>query len=129
MYHHIITLFICWFCLFDYTSVQWIGATANSLVHVPMYYFYACQSVNIEIKWKRYLTQLQIVQFVFDITSSGSWGVMFLVTGVQCRGSWLGFTTGMAIFASFLYLFTGFFKKTYEGKGASKKTAAAPKDD
>jgi len=115
VYHHIVTLFICWCCLLDLQSVQWIAIIANTLVHIPMYYFYASQSIGVDIKWKKHITKFQIVQFVFDILSSSSWGVLAL-SGPQCRGTWFTFWAAMFIFTTFLYLFVGFFRNTYKGQ-------------
>lgn len=37
---------------------------ANSFVHLVMYYYYLQQTLLIDVWWKKYLTQLQMVQFV-----------------------------------------------------------------
>ena len=37
---------------------------ANSFVHLVMYYYYLQQTLLINVWWKKYLTQLQMVQFV-----------------------------------------------------------------
>jgi len=62
VYHHIITLALCWCMLDDKMSIQWLSTAANTIIHTFMYYFYACQSLGLDVWWKRYLTKAQIVQ-------------------------------------------------------------------
>jgi len=86
-----------------------------------MYYFYACQSLGINIWWKKYLTSLQILQFILDELGNVSWVYHTVIEGRKCSGSWTGFWFGMGVIFSFLVLFINFFKKTYSGKGKGAK--------
>jgi hypothetical protein len=121
VYHHVITLLLCWYCMYDNLSIQWLCTTANTLVHVFMYYFYACQSLNISVWWKKYLTTLQIIQFIVDDTANLSWAYYTILEERTCSGSWSGFWFGVLVIASFLILFVQFFKKTYSDKGKQKE--------
>jgi len=116
VYHHVITLLLVWYCLYDNLSIQWLSTAANALVHVFMYYFYACQSLNISVWWKKYLTTLQILQFIIDDSANISWAYYTVLEERTCSGSWSGFWFGVLVIASFLILFIQFYKKTYNQK-------------
>ena len=50
------------------TPVSWVPITLNLGVHVVMYFYYALAAVSTKpIWWKRYLTTMQILQFVLDL--------------------------------------------------------------
>jgi len=101
-----------------------------------MYYYYARTTViKKRVWWKKYLTTLQIVQFVIDI---------FLIYGAtytyfafnyfpllpnfgNCNGEPVMAIIGCAVITSYLFLFIDFFKKTYKGKKSSPKAAQAIK--
>ncbi|XP_059156417.1 elongation of very long chain fatty acids protein 4-like isoform X2 [Physella acuta] len=72
VYHHA-TMFPIW-----YIGVKWVaggqsffGAMINSFIHVIMYTYYGVAALGPEFQkylwWKRYLTRLQLVQFVAGI--------------------------------------------------------------
>ncbi|GFO01290.1 elongation of very long chain fatty acids protein [Plakobranchus ocellatus] len=72
VYHHA-TMFPIW-----YIGVKWVaggqsffGAMINSFIHVLMYTYYAVAALGPEYQkylwWKRYLTRLQLIQFVTGI--------------------------------------------------------------
>jgi len=108
VYHHIITLWLCWVCLDHYFTMQSLCSIANAFVHVFMYYFYACQSINRYVWWKKHLTALQIVQFIIDMTATLSWAYYVLFEGKDCSGTWTSFAFGMSVVGSFLVLFIQF---------------------
>ena len=87
-------------------------AHINSLVHVIMYSYYLLSSLGPKVQpylwWKKYLTQLQLVQFMIF----GFYGVlMFLFqTGYKPAHFWMGFIQPPIFF----WLFWDFYKKTYK---------------
>ena len=48
-------------------GVQWLPISLNLIVHTIMYYYYAQQALGIKVWWKKWLTTIQIIQFVLDI--------------------------------------------------------------
>jgi len=128
VYHHAATMFLCWTQLVGDTSVQWVPIVLNLSVHVPMYYYYTRLTITpgVKIWWKKYLTTMQITQFVLDLFfvyyctvfgniyrddplphSFDSW------LHSDCYGTRPAGFTGCFILTSYLYLFVDFFIKTY----------------
>jgi fatty acid elongase 3 len=67
-FHHAMTLVVCHYQIWGRTTVSWIPIVINLSVHVLMYAYYAMQSISSrEVWWKKYLTSLQITQFIIDI--------------------------------------------------------------
>jgi len=127
VYHHFIVPYLFWSFLYTETSGQWTLASANSLVHVFMYYYYMITTLGYSVWWKRYLTLMQIVQFFFDLFST--WPYLLVLRAFQvweCRGSMNTVYFGQAVGISFIYLFTTFYVKSYgqeEEKAATKERA------
>lgn len=92
--------------------IHWILVVANSLVHVLMYYYYAASTCGKQVKWKRYITMAQIVQFLIDLTAT--WPYPFFYYSVNgCSGSMRAWAFGQAVGASFTYLFARFYTRAY----------------
>nr|ODN97866.1 fatty acid elongase [Cryptococcus depauperatus CBS 7855] len=67
VFHHAATAILCFTQLEGQTSVQWVVITLNLTVHVIMYYYYYATAGGAKIWWKKYLTTLQITQFIIDL--------------------------------------------------------------
>ncbi|OWZ34191.1 fatty acid elongase [Cryptococcus neoformans AD2-60a] len=67
VFHHAATAVLCYTQLNGETSVQWVVITLNLTVHVIMYYYYYATAGGAKIWWKKYLTTLQITQFIIDL--------------------------------------------------------------
>jgi hypothetical protein len=104
-----------------------------------MYWYYFQASRGIRVWWKRYITQLQIIQFIVDIGMLHDSRVKNLPTLISTKGfiyfamytgfvsvlwPWLpnkgncagepeGAYIGTAIITSYLVLFLAFYMKTY----------------
>jgi len=137
IYHHSATFWLCFTQLNGATSVQWFVITFNLFVHVVMYYYYARSAMGANIWWKKYLTTLQIVQFVCDlfICYYCTWvhygGVYFphIAGKYDCYGTPFAAGIGCLILTSYLGLFVQFFIKTYTARRAQRKSAIDPKKD
>jgi hypothetical protein len=70
VYHHASIYVIWWLNLkFSPGGEAYQSAAMNSLVHVVMYTYYFLRTVapNGNYWWKRYITQMQIIQFVLFV--------------------------------------------------------------
>lgn len=125
IYHHAATLVLCWTQLYGETSLQWLVITINLMVHIIMYYYYALQTIKREIWWKRYLTIIQIIQFIIDIIICS---IVYLIKvsnllGIKetgCQGSFIPSTFGILILFSYLALFIQLYYNTYNSTSKSK---------
>jgi len=119
LFHHFITAFLCWLGLYDEIAIQWTVIVMNGTVHVFMYYYYLATSFNTDLWWKKYLTSMQITQFVVDIVMGAPYYYSILALGKNCSGTvWsLGFTH--VILIAFIILFVNFFNHTYTKDGTS----------
>ncbi|GES89404.1 fatty acid elongase [Rhizophagus clarus] len=67
VYHHSMTMALCYSQLEGRTSVSWVPITLNLMVHVFMYYYYFRAAGGARLWWKQYITTLQITQFIIDL--------------------------------------------------------------
>lgn len=121
VYHHSMTVALCFSQLDGKTSVSWVPITLNLLVHVFMYYYYFRAAGGARIWWKKYLTTLQITQFIIDLFfvyfctytyfSATYWN--WLPNSGSCAGSEGAAIFGCSLLSSYLLLFIAFYKKTY----------------
>jgi len=114
-FHHFITAFLCWMGLYFEQSVQWVIVIANTSVHTVMYYYYLATTVKKEYRpwWKEYITQAQIVQFIFDLVLCSPWFYFKHSRGLDCSGNTLVLAFANLILLSFVFLFMNFFFRAY----------------
>ncbi|KAI9284879.1 ELO family [Umbelopsis sp. AD052] len=132
-YHHSMTMVLCFTQLNGRTSVSWVPIVLNLMVHVLMYYYYACTAAGYRIWWKKYLTTLQITQFVIDLFviyfcsynyfTSTFWP--FMPYYDNCAGEEIAASFGTFLLTSYLFLFISFYRKTYKPKMPEEKPKAA----
>ncbi|QIX02135.1 hypothetical protein AMS68_007652 [Peltaster fructicola] len=141
-YHHGATALLCYTQLLGHTAVSWVPITLNLTVHVVMYYYYMQSARGIRIWWKKYITILQILQFVIDIgfiyfasyTYFSSRYFQWLPNSGSCAGEEFAAFSGMAIISSYLFLFIGFYISTYKkpvkkGRGRASSALIEMKDE
>ncbi|CAA7015988.1 unnamed protein product [Microthlaspi erraticum] len=114
VYHHATVVIMCYIWLRTCASMFPAGIMVNSTVHVIMYGYYFLCAVGSKPKWKRLVTDCQIVQFVFSFGISG-WMLQEHFFGSGCSGFW-GSCFGGAFNASLLALFLNFYIKNYVKK-------------
>eukprot|EP01102_Stenamoeba_stenopodia_P021637 TRINITY_DN877_c0_g1_i1.p1 TRINITY_DN877_c0_g1~~TRINITY_DN877_c0_g1_i1.p1 ORF type:complete len:277 (-),score=53.44 TRINITY_DN877_c0_g1_i1:318-1148(-) len=135
VYHHPATLVLCWVCLEWRVAPQWHCTTANAIVHTFMYYYYFLATLGKTVFWKKYITKLQITQFVVDVGLNFVWVYYTskLESGKTCGGGWLGWAFGQFILGSYLLLFIQFYIQSYKSAQANrrlaKKVVDGPKEE
>lgn len=102
-----------------------IALVTNSTVHVIMYGYYFLCAVGSRPKWKRLVTDCQIVQFVFSFGLSG-WMLREHLFGSGCTGIW-GWCFNAAFNASLLALFSNFHSKNYVKKPTRVAVSIVPR--
>lgn len=65
VFHHATVVIMAWLWLHSAQSLQTIALLTNTFVHVVMYYYYYRSSIGSPPRWKKVVTNIQIVQFVF----------------------------------------------------------------
>lgn len=137
VYHHSATLVLCWSQLLSESCLQWVVIIINLGVHIIMYLYYALHAMGINVWWKRYITVIQITQFVIALIaclSGFSLRVMHDTVGtvnlpgfeqpfkvLQCHGGYAGAFFGIFILFSYLILFVRFYDNTYKQAGKAHK--------
>ncbi|KIJ61763.1 hypothetical protein HYDPIDRAFT_137355 [Hydnomerulius pinastri MD-312] len=140
VFHHATTALLTFIQLNGKISGAWIVISINLAVHVAMYYYYFAAAGGAKIwarssfpfgstfpdailQWKKYLTTMQIVQFIIDL--------FVLYFGLyqhfvfkywphlphigDCVGDERSAIFGAVLIGSFLVLFTNFYAQTYKG--------------
>ncbi|KAL0083701.1 GNS1/SUR4 family-domain-containing protein [Phycomyces blakesleeanus] len=130
-FHHSMTLALCYSQIVGGTTVSWVPIVLNLTVHVLMYYYYFRTSSGAKIWWKKYLTSMQITQFVIDLlvvyTCSYTYYAynyaQILPNFGNCAGKESAAIFGCSLLTSYLFLFINFYRLTYNAQ--QKKIADA----
>jgi elongation of very long chain fatty acids protein 4 len=113
-YHHVLLIW-AWFlvCKVETGGDVFFGACVNSFIHVIMYGYYTLALLNIPCPWKKYITSMQMVQFMICFAHS-------------CYHLYLGKTPAllawsqMFVMINMLVLFGNFYVETYSTKKVKK---------
>jgi len=126
VYHHFIVPSLFWGMIYSNTTSHWLLVAANSFIHVIMYYYYMMATLGYEMWWKKYLTQMQIIQFLLDIMFA--WTPLIAIFGLgtwDCSGKLWNVAFGTIVGLTFVYLFTAFYVRTYRAARAARAKAEA----
>ncbi|KAJ1857146.1 hypothetical protein LPJ73_002087 [Coemansia sp. RSA 2703] len=117
IYHHAGVILIMFYANYTSSPASVFIIWENSGVHTVMYTYYALTAIGVNPPGKRYLTSLQIFQFVFG---QAAIALYMVLSGCQTpiQASWTWAMT--AYLLPLLYLFLQFFVSTYS-KGKSGK--------
>ncbi|KAF6147700.1 hypothetical protein GIB67_018962 [Kingdonia uniflora] len=111
VYHHAVVLVMCYVWLHTCQSLIPVALVTNATVHTLMYAYYLLCALGKRPPWKRFVTDCQIVQFVFSFGISGVM-LWYHFTGIGCSGIW-GWVFNAVFNASLLVLFTDFHSSNY----------------
>ncbi|EGO30810.1 hypothetical protein SERLADRAFT_455104 [Serpula lacrymans var. lacrymans S7.9] len=122
VFHHSATALLCFTQLNGKTSISWVVITLNLGVHVVMYYYYYATAGGAKIWWKKYLTTIQIVQFVIDlfVVYFGTYQHYAFTHAPHmphignCAGTESAALFGCGLLSSYLILFINFYIQTYK---------------
>jgi elongation of very long chain fatty acids protein 7 len=120
LYHHSIVPLLCWLCLKvnPLAPIVRLFGVCNTLIHVVMYLYYALASFGPGIQkylwWKKYITQLQILQFAI----CGSYGVILYFMQKNYPMGWFIVCVGQN--PLFFYMFYDFYRQSYKSKHSKK---------
>ncbi|KAI8099789.1 fatty acid elongase [Halteromyces radiatus] len=128
-FHHSMTMVLCFTQLVAKTTVSWVPILLNLCVHVLMYYYYFRTASGARIWWKKYLTTMQIVQFMIDLVAVYFCSYTYFTYTYypwmpnmgSCAGTELSASFGCALLSSYLLLFINFYRITYKKKAALKQ--------
>ncbi|KAI8372774.1 ELO family [Radiomyces spectabilis] len=132
-FHHSMTLLLCFIIQNEQPGATWVPIVLNLWVHVLMYYYYYRTAAGVHIWWKKYLTTMQITQFVLDLTVIVFCSYTYFASHYFPRMPHLGHCTATdfsAIFApallgSYLVLFINFYRLTYQSKQSHRRKRLA----
>jgi len=125
VFHHASMFFSYWLAtLFTPGGSCWLGCAINSFVHCVMYSYYFLAALGPTVRrylwWKRYLTQLQMVQFsllLLQIT-------LLQTPGIRCGAPlWAGAMTFVYLIV-LTGLFLNFYIKSYRGQASAARRSA-----
>ena len=111
-----------WVLLVTGTPVQWFGAMTNSFVHIIMYAYYGLSLVSKNIWWKKYIIQIQLIQFVLNLIFQTTSFYLHYGGNKTCTSfDKYGNEFGIFVVSSFLFLFLGFYSNNYQKKKVISK--------
>lgn len=120
LYHHSSVPFCVWMAVYSFPTAGPSGVfpILNSLVHVIMYSYYALAALGPAVQrylwWKRYITQIQLVQFVIF--------AIYATTFFILESGYPKILVVVALFQPplYLFLFGTFYKKCYHLEAPQK---------
>ncbi|KAJ1435001.1 ELO family [Sesbania bispinosa] len=116
VYHHSTVVIMCYIWLQTSQTLFPVVLVTNASVHVLMYAYYLSCALGVRPKWKKVVTNCQIMQFYSSFFVLGVM-LFYHFTGSGCSGVW-GWAFNVVFHVSLLLLFLDFHKKNY---GASSK--------
>ncbi|EDR14987.1 elongase of fatty acids, ELO [Laccaria bicolor S238N-H82] len=133
VFHHSATALLCYTQLNGKTSISWAVITLNLAVHVIMYYYYYATAGGARFWWKKYLTTMQIVQFVIDIAVVYFGTYEHFVAAYaphlphisNCAGSETAALFGCGLLTCYLFLFINFYFQTYKKPATTGKSSGS----
>jgi len=119
VYHHAAVAPMAWLWCQTQQSLQWGGLLFNTFVHIIMYQYYAWRVLKWPTPWKRWITRLQIIQFVTSFVLACT-TVRYILQGDSCAGM-SAFAYNCVFNATLLFQFVGVDKRNHAVNCVSSK--------
>ncbi|XP_037505094.1 elongation of very long chain fatty acids protein AAEL008004-like [Rhipicephalus sanguineus] len=127
IHHTMVTVNVWYYALFAPEGQPALGLAMNAFVHVVMYFYYFLATLGPRIRkhlwWKKYLTTMQIVQFVIALFH------ICIPLFVDCGFPKYIIITGGLQTLLMLCLFVNFYIKAYIQKGSYLKPSPESFED
>lgn len=81
VFHHAFVVPLTWLWCQQQQTLQWGGLVFNTMVHVFMYHYYALRCLRLPTPWKKWISKLQVMQFVTSF-------LCLIVTLYMLMGKW-----------------------------------------
>ncbi|KAI8980350.1 ELO family [Pilobolus umbonatus] len=117
-YHHSGAMITMWSGIRYQAQPIWIFVVFNSLIHSIMYTYYAMTSIGLHPPGKKYLTSMQISQFLLGLSAAVSY--LLLPNCISTPGQTVAVYINVAYLLPLTYLFVDFARKTYGRRSAKK---------
>jgi len=120
VYHHASMLLLQWLTIkYQPGSISWFGPLCNSFIHAVMYTYYGLAAIGPHMQkylwWKRYLTMMQLIQFVVVLGQLGT------VVYMGCKFNKVVMSANVFFISSLLYLFGKFYVASYTQSAVVQK--------
>lgn len=120
-WHHAVMPWVCWALMgIPFFEGAWWCTWTNSLIHTFMYSYYLATCFGIKVWFKKYMTQMQIVQFFAGMFFSIAWAVCKYGLDMGCTSDWRTAAMTNGINLTFIALFAKFYFDSYKNKKAKK---------
>ncbi|MBA0863181.1 hypothetical protein Goshw_017818 [Gossypium schwendimanii] len=114
VYHHSMVVIMSYVCVNSAQSSFSMVLVTNCTVHVVMYAYYLMCTLGVRPKWKKMVTDFQLVQFWSSFLIMAMLA-FYHFTGSGCSGI-LSWCFNAAFIVSLLFLFSDFHAKNYSPK-------------
>lgn len=122
VYHHAVVVVMCYLWLEYQQSLQVIALLTNTGIHVIMYFYYFMHSLGVPPPWKIFVTNSQILQFVFSFIASLPFLYLHFSRPQGCAGMW-AWVFNVVFNLTLLYLFIDFHRRNYgKRKGSESRS-------
>lgn len=110
-WHHLVVTFTSW--TWFRCEIEWVadGVIFNTFVHCIMYYYYYLAGIGKPPWWKKWVTSLQILQFVSSFVATSFWAYYHATVGCQYTSVIL---LSVGFNAWLLVMFNLFYSRAYK---------------
>ncbi|KAI9488451.1 fatty acid elongase [Zychaea mexicana] len=122
-YHHAGAIITMWAGIRYHTTAIWMFVTFNSFIHTAMYSYYAATTLGLHPPGKKYLTSLQIAQFLLGMTLAAAY--LFTPGCSELPGEKFTLKLNLSYLMPLTWLFFDFARKTYGRRQKRQAVAAA----